>query len=82
MKGKSALPRIQYRKAGAWELSGEFFVSDCSYHAQSGDSNPGYDVGMKKKGCLISKQKQYCLKELDYANPDDLKKITFIKLVF
>lgn len=26
----------QYREAGAWELSGESFVSDCSYHAQSG----------------------------------------------
>ena len=36
----------QYKEAGVWELSGESFVSDCSYHAQNGggDSNPGYDV--------------------------------------
>ncbi|MFQ8602833.1 MAG: pyruvate formate lyase family protein, partial [Anaerovoracaceae bacterium] len=36
----------QYREAGVWELSGESFVSDCSYHALNGggDSNPGYDV--------------------------------------
>ncbi len=33
----------QYREAGVWELSGESFVSDCSYHALNGggDSNPG-----------------------------------------
>ena len=36
----------QYREAGVWEMSGESFVSDCSYHALNGggDSNPGYDV--------------------------------------
>ncbi len=44
----------QYREAGAWELSGESFVSDCSYHACSGggDSNPGYDVVGMRKGML------------------------------
>ena len=26
----------QYREAGVWELSGESFVSDCSYHAVNG----------------------------------------------
>lgn len=26
----------QYREAGLWELSGESFVSDCSYHAVNG----------------------------------------------
>lgn len=41
----------QYREAGVWELSGESFVSDCSYHAVNGggDSNPGYDVVLMKK---------------------------------
>ena len=44
----------QYRECGGWELSGESFVSDCSYHATSGggDSNPGYDVILMKKGML------------------------------
>ena len=46
--------RSQYREAGVWELSGESFVSDCSYHAVNGggDSNPGYDVILMKKGML------------------------------
>lgn len=41
----------QYREAGVWELSGESFVSDCSYHALNGggDSNPGYDVLLMKR---------------------------------
>lgn len=44
----------QYREAGVWELSGESFVSDCSYHAVNGggDSNPGYDVILMKKGMI------------------------------
>lgn len=44
----------QYREAGVWEISGESFVSDCSYHALNGggDSNPGYDVILMKKGML------------------------------
>ena len=46
----------QYRECGGWELSGESFVSDCSYHATSGggDSNPGYDVILMKNFDLIS----------------------------
>ena len=47
-KGKSVdeYCEDQFREAGLWELSGESFVSDCSYHALNGggDSNPGYDV--------------------------------------
>lgn len=44
----------QFREAGVWEMSGESFVSDCSYHATNGggDSNPGYDVILMKKGML------------------------------
>lgn len=72
----------QYREAGAWELSGESYVSDCSYHAQSGggDSNPGYDVIGMKKGMLdVIEEAKAHLDELDYANPDDLEKIYFYK---
>lgn len=74
----------QYREAGAWELSGESYVSDCSYHATSGggDSNPGYDViGMKKGMIDIITEAEAHLEELDYANPDDIDKIYFYKSI-
>lgn len=72
----------QYREAGLWELSGESFVSDCSYHALNGggDSNPGYDVILMKKGMLdIQREAHEHLETLDYENPDDLDKIYFYK---
>lgn len=74
----------QYREAGVWELSGESFVSDCSYHAVNGggDSNPGYDVILMKKGMIdIQNEAKAHLAELDYENPDDLDKIYFYKSV-
>lgn len=73
-----------YREAGLWELSGESYVSDCSYHAVSGggDSNPGYDVIVMKKGMLdIQREAQEKLDALDYQNPDDAEKIYFYKSV-
>ncbi len=72
----------QYKECGGWELSGESFVSDCSYHAQNGggDSNPGYDVILMKKGMKdIQQEAREHLKELDYANPTDIDKIYFYK---
>ncbi|MGL4792014.1 MAG: choline trimethylamine-lyase, partial [Anaerotignaceae bacterium] len=74
----------QYREAGVWELSGESFVSDCSYHATNGggDSNPGYDVILMKKGMLdIQNEALEHLKALDYENPDDIEKIYFYKSI-
>ena len=74
----------QYREAGVWELSGESFVSDCSYHAVNGggDSNPGYDVILMKKGMIdIQNEAKEHLAMLDYENPDDLDKIYFYKSV-
>lgn len=74
----------QYREAGVWELSGESFVSDCSYHAINGggDSNPGYDVILMKKGMLdIQNEAKAKLAELDYENPEDIDKIYFYKSV-
>ena len=72
----------QYKECGGWELSGESYVSDCSYHAQNGggDSNPGYDVITMKKGMqdIQNEAKEY-LANLDYANPEDLDKIYFYK---
>ena len=74
----------QYRECGGWELSGESFVSDCSYHQVNGggDSNPGYDVILMKKGMQdIQDEAREHLKHLDYANPEDLDKIYFYKSV-
>lgn len=74
----------QFREAGIWEMSGESFVSDCSYHATNGggDSNPGYDVILMKKGMLdIQNEAKEKLAELDYANPEDFDKIYFYKSV-
>lgn len=85
-KGKSVdeYCEDQYREAGVWELSGESFVSDCSYHALNGggDSNPGYDVILMKKGMLdIQNEAKEHLEELDYENPDDIEKIYFYKSI-
>ncbi len=74
----------QFRECGAWELSGESFVSDCSYHAVNGggDSNPGYDVILMKKGMIdIQNEAKEKLAELDYGNPEDIDKIYFYKSV-
>ena len=74
----------QYREAGVWELSGESFVSDCSYHALNGggDSNPGYDVILMKKGMLdIQQEAKDHLAALSYDKPEDLEKIYFYKSV-
>ncbi|WP_125565739.1 choline trimethylamine-lyase [Companilactobacillus insicii] len=85
-KGKSVdeYCEDQYREAGVWELSGESFVSDCSYHQLNGggDSNPGYDVILMKKGMLdIQNEAKEHLEKLDYENPDDIEKIYFYKSV-
>lgn len=74
----------QYREAGVWELSGESFVSDCSYHQLNGggDSNPGYDVILMKKGMLdIQNEAKAHLEELQYENPEDIEKIYFYKSI-
>lgn len=74
----------QYREANVWTLSGESFVSDCSYHALNGggDSNPGYDVILMKKGMLdIQQEAKEHLEHLDYENPDDIEKIYFYKSI-
>lgn len=83
-KGKSVdeYCEDQYREAGVWEISGDSFVSDCSYHATNGggDSNPGYDVILMGKGMLdIQQEAREHLEKLDYENPEDIEKIYFYK---
>lgn len=72
----------QYRDAGIWEFSGEACVSDLSYHAVNGggDSNPGYDVILMKKGFKdIQNEAREHLKQLSMLHPDDIDKIYFYK---
>lgn len=74
----------RYRECGGWDLSGESYVADCSYHATSGggDSNPGYDVILMKKGMLdIQQEAKDHLAQLDYSHPEDIEKIYFYKMV-
>lgn len=83
-KGKSVDEHCedQYREAGLWELSAESYVTDCSYHAINGggDSNPGYDVILMKKGMLdIQREAREHLEHLHYENPEDIDKIYFYK---
>ncbi|WP_210409159.1 choline trimethylamine-lyase [Methanococcoides vulcani] len=85
-KGKSVdeYCEDQYREAGVWELSGESFVSDCSYHAVNGggDSCPGYDVILMKKGMKdIQREAREHLETLDYDNPEDIDKIYFYEAI-
>jgi choline trimethylamine-lyase len=85
-KGKSVdeYCENQYREAGLWQLSGESFVSDCSYHAINGggDSNPGYDVILMKKGMLdIQQEAEDHLAKLEYENPNEIDKIYFYKSI-
>lgn len=74
----------QYREAGLWEFSGEAFVSDLSYHQINGggDSNPGYDVVLMKKGMKdIQQEALDHLEGLSMENPDDIDKIYYYKSV-
>ena len=73
----------QCREAGVWEISSSG-VSDCTYHFLNGggDSNPGYDVILMKKGMLdIQREAKEHLEKLDYDNPEDIDKIYFYKSV-
>lgn len=85
-KGKSVdeYCEDQYREAGLWELSGESFVTDCSYHALNGggDSNPGYDVILMQKGMLdIQREAREQMEKFRYENPGDIDKIYFYKSI-
>lgn len=74
----------QYREAGLWEFSSEAFVSDLSYHQINGggDSNPGYDVVLMRKGMKdIQQEARDNLAKLSMLNPEDIDKIYYYKSV-
>lgn len=73
-----------FREAGLWEFTAESYVSDFAYHQISGggDSIPGFDVILMKKGMKDLKEEALShLKELDYENPEDVEKIYYYKSV-
>lgn len=83
-EGKSVdeVCQTQYEEAGVWSFSGESFVSDLSYHQVNGggDTCPGYDVILIKKGIKGARQEAVDrLSKLSMENPDDLDKIYFYK---
>lgn len=83
-EGKSVdeVCETQYREAGLWELSGETFVSDLSYHQVNGggDTCPGFDVILIKKGMNGVKQEAIDnLEKLSMDKPEDIDKIYFYK---
>ena len=72
----------QYEEAGVWSFSGESFVSDLSYHQVNGggDTCPGYDVILVKKGINgIKKEAEEKLAGLSMEHPGDIDKIYFYK---
>jgi choline trimethylamine-lyase len=83
-EGKSVdeICQKQYEEAGVWSFSGESFVSDLSYHQLNGggDTAPGYDVILIKKGINGARQEAVDqLSKLSMVNPEDLDKIYFYK---
>jgi choline trimethylamine-lyase len=83
-EGKSVdeVCQTQYEDAGVWSFSGESFVSDLSYHQVNGggDTCPGYDVILIKKGINGARQEAVDrLSKLSMENPEDLDKIYFYK---
>ncbi|MEW6696620.1 MAG: choline trimethylamine-lyase [Bacillota bacterium] len=72
----------QYEEAGVWSFSGEAYVSDLSYHQVNGggDTCPGYDVILIKKGINGVRQEAVeRLSKLSMENPEDIDKIYFYK---
>ncbi|HHY27942.1 MAG TPA: choline trimethylamine-lyase [Desulfitobacterium dehalogenans] len=72
----------QYEEAGIWSFAGEALVSDLSYHQINGggDTCPGYDVILVKKGINGVRQEAFDrLNQLSMENPEDIDKIYFYK---
>ncbi|MEM5817536.1 MAG: pyruvate formate lyase family protein, partial [Desulfitobacterium hafniense] len=83
-EGKSVdeICQKQYEDAGIWSFSGESFVSDLSYHQINGggDTAPGYDVILIKKGIKgVRQEAEDRLSKLSMENPKDIDKIYFYK---
>ncbi|MFZ5946147.1 MAG: choline trimethylamine-lyase [Bacillota bacterium] len=83
-EGKSVdeICQQQYEEAGLWSFSGESYVSDLSYHQINGggDTCPGYDVILIKKGINGVRQEAVeRLSKLSMENPEDIDKIYFYK---
>ena len=74
------ITETRLRDAGLWGWSSESFICDVSIKSQSGggDTCPGYDVVLVKKGFNgIKAEAEAHLAELSMDNPQDLDKIAF-----
>ncbi len=70
----------QLRQEGLWEFGAEACVSDLTYHISSGggDTSPGYDIILFKKGILgVKKEAEDHLAQLSATNAEDQNKISF-----
>lgn len=70
----------QLRQEGLWEFGAEACVSDLTYHIASGggDTSPGYDIILFKKGILgIKAEAEEHLAQLSSEKKDDQNKIAF-----
>ncbi len=72
----------EFRKEGLWEFGAEACVSDLTYHISSGggDTSPGYDIILFKKGINGLKEEASAhLLELDAAENADQERIDYYK---
>lgn len=81
-EGKSLAEACEksFRKEGLWEFAAEACVSDLTYHMTSGggDTSPGYDIILFKKGiCGIKAEAEAHLASLSADRIEDKDKIYF-----
>ncbi len=84
-KGKSLAEACEkeLRKADMWEYGAEAGITDLTYHVTSGggDSSPGYDIILFKKGIAgILKEAKEHLEKLDDSDPEYDEKKPFTGL--
>ncbi|MHC1747250.1 MAG: choline trimethylamine-lyase [Cellulosilyticaceae bacterium] len=83
-EGKSLAEECEkvFRKEGLWEFGVEAGISDLTYHMTSGggDTSPGYDIILLKKGILgVKAEAEMHLSKLDDKIIEDKDKIIFYK---
>lgn len=83
-KGKSLAEACEkeLRKADMWEYGAEAGITDLTYHVTSGggDSSPGYDIILFKKGIAgILKEAKEHLEKLDDSDPEYDEKKAFYR---
>ncbi|GAA0742251.1 choline trimethylamine-lyase [Clostridium oceanicum] len=83
-KGKSVAEQCEkvFKEKGLWEFGAEACISDLTYHMTSGggDTSPGYDIILFKKGILgVKAEAEAKLANLCSDNIKDKDKISYYK---